>query len=260
MHRRRGGDGGHDDDMPVDTAALNRLARRQGGALARSQVLAAGGTSSWLRGRVRQRQWQRPHPGVYVVFTGPLPWRARTWAGVLYAGAGAVLGYEAAGHDAGLLARAPGTVDVLVPASRMVRPQPGLRMHSRTHLVRDQLLATPPRTRLEPTVLDLVSRCADVDAVVATVTAGVRRGASPEGLLEMLADQVRHRWRRALLDVLADADLGVESTLEWHFHHGVERRHGPSPGRAPVAPQGGRPVDPRRPQVPAVSAAGRAGW
>ena len=107
--------------MPVDPAVLERL---------------------WLGGRVRLKQWQRIHPGVYAVFTGPLPWRSRTWAAVLYAGEGAALGFEAAGHDAGLLPRPPGMVDVLVPGQRRVRDRPGLRQALAACRAGDTLVVT----------------------------------------------------------------------------------------------------------------------
>ncbi len=212
--------------MPFDVAALNRLARRQGGCLTRPQVLAAGGTPTWLRGRVGRRQWRRAHPGVYVTFTGPMPWRTRAWAALLYAGPGAVLAFEAAGHQIGLVPKPPATVDVCVPATRRVRNQPGVRVHARKHILRDRVLDDPPRMRVAPTVLDLVTRCLTADAVVSVVTVGVRCGMHPDAVLDLLEGLPAHRWRGLVRDVLADADAGVESTLEWHYHHRVERDHG----------------------------------
>lgn len=212
--------------MPADVDSIERLARRHRGAVTHAQALAAGATPTWIGGRVRRRQWQRALPGVYVTFTGPLPWRTRAWAALLYCGEGAVLGFEAAAYESHLVSEPPATVDVWVPAHRRVQDQPGLRVHRRTHLERDRVLTRPPRTRRVATVLDLVTRCRNAEAVVATVTTATRQGVSPDGVLALLATLPRHRWRRLLFDVLADADAGVESTLEWHYHHRVERDHG----------------------------------
>ncbi len=213
--------------MPDHFAArLQRLASRQGFCLTRRQVLAAGATQKWLRVRLETGRWKRVHPGVYVTFTGPIPWRTRAWAAVLYAGEGAVLGFEAAGYDAGIVRSPPATVDVWVPLARNARSRPGVRVHRRTCLPRDGMQTDPPRTRTDPTVLDLTSRCLDADAVVGVLTEGLRRGASADGVLALLAERPRQRWRRLLLEVLADCEVGVESPLEWHYHRDVVQRHG----------------------------------
>lgn len=88
------------------------------------------------------------------------------------------------------------------------------------------MLTDPPRTRLHPTVLDLTSRSANADALLGLLTQGIRRGTTPDALLELLAERPRQRWRRLLRDLLADCDLGVESALEWRYQHDVVRRHG----------------------------------
>jgi len=137
-----------------------------------------------------------------------------------------VLGFEAAAHEQGWLARPPRTLDVWVPATRQVRDQAAVRLHRRQDLPEHRVRTDPPTTRREITVLDLVTRCADADAVVGVVTRAVRAGTSPQVVLEVLDTRPAQRWRRLLRDVLGEAEEGVESPLEWHYHRDVERAHG----------------------------------
>ena len=67
------------------------LRGRQGGAFSRAQARAHGITDKVLLGRRRARQLQRVHRGVYVDFTGPLPWETRMWAAWLSCGPEAAL-------------------------------------------------------------------------------------------------------------------------------------------------------------------------
>lgn len=211
--------------MPVDPVLVQRLTRRQGGAVGRAQLLALGASDKWVRVRAG-RHWQRVHPGVYVAHTGPLTWRNRAWAALVYAGEGAVLGFEAAAHEQGWAPRPPRTVDVWVPSTRRVQDQPGVRAHRRQDLLEHRVLTDPPTSRREITVLDLVTRCRDADGLVDVVTRAVRAGASPRSVLDVLATRPAQRWRPLLVDVLAEAEEGVESPLEWHYHRDVERAHG----------------------------------
>ncbi len=193
--------------------------------MGRAQLIDLGASPKWVRVRA-SRDWQRVHPGVFVTHTGPLTWRNRSWAALVYAGDGAVLGHEAAAHEQGWLIRPPRTIDVWVPAARRVRDQPTVRIHRRQDLLEHRVLTDPPTTRRENTVLDLAARCQGADGLVGVVTRAVRSGASPAGVLDLLAGRSSQRWRPLLRDVLAEADAGVESPLEWRYHRDVERAHG----------------------------------
>ena len=211
--------------MPTTEDLVRRLARRQGGAVGRAQVLALGASEKWVRVRAA-RDWQRAQPGVYVTHTGPLTWRNTAWAALVYAGEGAVLGFDAAAHEQGWVRRPPRTVDVWIPSTRRVRDQPTVRVHRRIDLPDHRVLTDPPTTRREITALDLVTRCRDDDGLVDVVTRAVRAGTSPAAVLDVLATRPAQRWRSLLVDVLAEAEEGVESPLERHYHHDVERAHG----------------------------------
>ncbi len=206
------------------TDALARRALRQAGVLARPQVLAAGRSDAWLAWRLRRGDWRTLHPGTYVTHTGPVGWRTRAWAGVLYAGPGAALGGRSAAYDLGIVRRRPDLVDVVVPAHRRVRGQPGLRVRRRAGLDTCTVQASPPRTRVDETVLDLLAGLPDEDAVVALLCDGLRAGAHPRTLQDLLA-RSRGSWRGLALEAVEECEAGVESALEHRFRRDVLRRH-----------------------------------
>ncbi len=68
--------------------------------------------------RVEDRRWQRLQVGVYAVFSGPVPHRARLWAAVLRAGNGAALSHQSAAELDGLTDKPSSPIHVTIPASR----------------------------------------------------------------------------------------------------------------------------------------------
>jgi hypothetical protein len=56
-----------------DLAEWTTIRRRQEGAVSRAQLCARGVTPAAMRANVAAGRWQRPLPGVFVTFTGPLP-------------------------------------------------------------------------------------------------------------------------------------------------------------------------------------------
>lgn len=205
---------------------LQRLARQQAGVLARRQVVSAGETDDWIAWRLARGTWRALHPGTYVTFTGPLPWRTLAWAGVLYAGRGAALAGRSAGFDLGIVRRRPSVIEVAVPSDRRVADQPGLRVRTRADLASCVVRAQPPRTRRDETVVDLLPTCRNEDAVVGLLCDALRVGADPDLLRELLAPRPRWRWRGLVTEVLANCELGVESPLERRFHLDVLLAHG----------------------------------
>jgi hypothetical protein len=212
--------------MPnADDRAIYRLARRQQGAISRAQVLASGGSASMLRGKMRSGRWRRIWPGVYVTFTGPIPWMTRAHAALLYAGSGAVLGPRASSYLHRISKTPPRTIDVLVPSTRTVVDQPGLRVSGGARPER-AAPSQPRHLHRAATVVALLELARTDDELVAALCDGVRAGCPPEALLEELATRARMPQRRLLQDMLAEVQAGIESPLERRFHHDVERRHG----------------------------------
>lgn len=209
-------------------AALRQTARDQSGIVSRKQALDSGMLQSTIRSKLRTGRWQRVHRGVYATFTGPLNRHAQLWAAVLYAGPGAVLSHETAAEVDCLVDRPSAAVHVTVPGSRRVHPVPGLRVHRSRHL-RDLRFPAGelPRTWIEDTVLDLADTKRELDEVCALVTAAFGRRQTSAGMMRtVLAERKFHRWRREIGELIAAADDGTHSVLEFRYDRDVERAHG----------------------------------
>ncbi|CAN5698165.1 hypothetical protein BH24ACT13_BH24ACT13_09640 [soil metagenome] len=221
---------------PVDIASseLARLAAVQHGALSRGQARALGVTDEVITSNVTTCRWQRPFPGIYVTFTGPLPYTTRVWAALLYAsrgnraGEGAMVSHETAAYLQGLRESPPTQVHLTVAGRRRVRAQPGVAIHrsavtsGRRHPVR-----VPPQTRVEDTVLDLIDQATHVDTVVALLSGACQRRLTTAARLSAAAARRRRcRWRRLCEEVLTDVAEGVQSALERRYYRDVERAHG----------------------------------
>ena len=203
------------------------LARARAGVVSRPQALEQGLTLGQIKAILRRRQWQSHLPGVYATFTGPVAPRARVWAALLYAGAGATASHGTAAWLWGLRKDFPARIDVCVPFGRRVDNQPGLRVSSRRNLeaVRHPVLL-PPRTRVEDPVLDLAEQAVQADEVVALLTGACQRRLTSAARLGGYASRRRRlRWRGLVADVLGDVQVGVQSPLERHYRV-LERAHG----------------------------------
>ena len=216
MHRR--------SEIPAE---LSRLAGLQGDVLTREQAIGFGVTDRPLGRLVASGRWQRLARGVYYLQSGPPPWLAWAWAGVLVGGDAARLAGLAAAH-LHAIAEAPDQLDVLVPLSRGLplttgpwsfrREGPGVRGR--------RSVGMPPRLGLEDTVLDLVAVCTDPSEVVGWVTSAVQtRRTSPARLRRALASRRLQRHRRLLEDLLLDVAAGAVTPLELGYLRKVERPH-----------------------------------
>lgn len=154
----------------------------------------------YIAGQVNGQRWRRVRPGVYFTFTGPASFAAHVWAGVLYGGDGAVASGETAAFLCGLTDRAPSYIEISVVARRRVDDQrghddiPSLRVRRVVHLSRRRHPSrSPPQTRIEDTVLDLIDRAASADRVVSLITGSCQ-------ILDDVRDGVQspleRRWRK----------------------------------------------------------------
>ncbi|MBA8796189.1 very-short-patch-repair endonuclease [Friedmanniella endophytica] len=217
MHRRE----------PVP-AILLRLARAQADVVSREQALGCGlGRHTWTR-LTRDGLWTRLAPGVARTLPGPVPWPSWAWAGVLTGGDRARLGGRAAGFCWGLLDRAPGEIDVLVPSAtapptvdgpwRFVRERPGVRD--------PRSPGDPPRALLEDVAVDLASSGPEHE-VVDWLTAAVQtHRTDPRRLLAAVRRRSRLRYRARITALLKDLADGAHNALELAYLREVERAHG----------------------------------
>lgn len=85
---------------------------------------------------------------------------------------------------------------------------------------------SPPCTRVEHTVLDLIETSATFEQAYDWICRAIgRRRTTPDRLRQAMAARPRMRWRQDLELALDDAQ-GVLSVLEHRYVRGVERPHG----------------------------------
>lgn len=210
--------------MDHQLAAVLAHARTQDHCITTRECGRLGLSRKRIHWLVRHGHWKRMHQGVYVAHSGAVTWRQRARAALLYAGADAALSHEAAGYARELVSQPPRIIDVSIPASRRVNASHGIRIVRRSSMppTSGRLRATNP----EHTVVDLLDRARSVDDAMGVITQACRRGVSPWALREVIASRGRLRHRRLVGDLIAEADLGIESPLERRYHHDVERAHG----------------------------------
>ena len=212
-------------DVPAELAEMVRL---QHGVLTVAQAQAAGISRDMLRSRARTGHWQRLHDGVYATFSGEPGRAAILQAAVLRAGPGAMLSHQTAAELTGLADERSSLVHLTVPGDRRVRPVSGLVIHYSVRA--DQIrhpAQSPPRTRVEHTVLDLTDAHLTFDGAYGWVTRALgRRLTTAELLRGAMAQRGRLRWRAQLAEVLGADWAGVHSGLEYRYARDVERPHG----------------------------------
>lgn len=180
--------------------------------------------------------------GVYAAYSGRPARTAILWAAVLRCGPDAVLSHFTAAEIDQLVDRPARAIYVTIPEGRKVRIAPSevagglppivlhrsLRLDAARHPAR-----TPPRMRIEETVLDLVNVSATFDAAFGWLTTGCgRRLVTPWQLSAAAAQRPRLRWREDLRGALEEITDGVMSGLERRYVRDVERPHGlPKPQR-----------------------------
>jgi len=215
--------------MPLLT--LGQVLRDQDGVLDAAQACAAGVTFESLKNQLRYGRWQRLHRGVYAAFSGTPTRRAELWAALLRAGPDAILSHHTAAELYGLLdARSP-VIHITVPHDSNPARRgriPGVVIHRSRSIPRIRHPAlTPPRTRVEDTVLDLIECSRSFDEAYDWICRAIgRRRTTPERLREAMHARPRVRWRRDIELALGDAGAGALSLLELRYVRGVERPHG----------------------------------
>lgn len=210
------------------SGGLQNLLDRQSGIVSRAQAVRIGLAPAAIDNQLRSGRWQRLQHGVYATFTGPPSREAVLWAVLLRSGPAAALSHRTAAelHN---LAEAPSrVVHVTVPAWQRVEPISGVVLHhSRAFDKIVHPTASPPRTRVEHTVLDLSESCESFDDAFAWLCRAVGRGlTTPQLLSSAMAERSRLRWRADLLIAVGDIGAGVLSLLERRYVCDVERPHG----------------------------------
>jgi hypothetical protein len=205
----------------------------QRGVVDRRQALSLGFTERRIQHRLATGKWQRVYEGVYATFSGTLSRDARLWAAVRRAGDGAMLSHQTAAEVQGLIDKPAGTDIHLTVAIRrrpaQGKPVRGIVIH-RSGQSFPQFPAGSwklPRTRIEDTVLDLVSAAETFEHAYGWIARAVSRDLVTIATLRGALDgRTRVRWRAWLADALEDSGDGVNSSLERRYVRDVERAHG----------------------------------
>jgi hypothetical protein len=223
-------------DVPddPDNPYLANVVARQYGVVSMPQLKKAGVSRMLPRRRLYANRWQEPHHGVYAVFSGRLDRMATIWAAILRCGDGATASHETAAELDGLCDTVGKRVHVTVSASnrRVKGTLDGIRVHYSRRLLQTRHPArTPPRTRLEETVLDLVDVAKTARNAADWITTAVRkRMTTPARLAEALARRKRFTRRAMVEAMLLDVDDGAHSGFELQHLNKVERAHNLPPG------------------------------
>ncbi len=236
------------------TARLSRqseeLIRFQRGIIARWQADSPAdlvAIDSLLRGD----RWRAMYRGVYAAYTGPHTRESVLWAAVRRCGPGAALSHFTAAELDGMADRRRDAVHVTIPAGQRVsissRERPGdlaqvivhrsARLPAAMHPAR-----TPPRTRMEETVLDLAELARSFDDAFFWLSAACsNRLVTPDQIRASAGCRKKLRWRADLAAALEEISDGIMSNLERQYVRNVERPHGlPRPKRQARMRQGAR--------------------
>ncbi|GGU09747.1 type IV toxin-antitoxin system AbiEi family antitoxin domain-containing protein [Nocardioides albus] len=228
-----------DTDIDAERTARDLAARRmwaarelelQDGVASRAQLTWGGYSPNGIRRAIRRRELQPVHRGVYVTHTGPLTWRQRAWAAVLYAGPAALCGPSVL--EPKLTDESHGPIHVAIDHTRRLDPPPGIVVHRVVGLSRQMFAgARPPRLKLEDNAL-LRARGATSEMEVIGLLADTigRRGVTTNAVRTALKRHPRLSRRAFVIDLLADIDAGACSVLEHAYLIRVERAHGLPPG------------------------------
>ena len=232
MTLSRTGTGLDADSMPaVLTPECLLLLDRQEGVITVGQAVATGMSEKRVRDQVRAGRWQAMHRGVYAAFTGKPCRTAELWGVLLRAGPDAVLSHHSAAEVWGLLNGVSPVIHVTVPHDSdpdRYGNFAGVVIHRSRSLKRSRHPAlTPPRTRVEETVLDLADCARNFDEAYAWICRAIgRRRTTAARIHAALETRQRIRWRQEIELALGYARGGALSVLELRYVRGVERPHG----------------------------------
>lgn len=217
--------------MGPDIERWSEFTDAQAGIITRAQCVGSGLPSATIRGRVRSGRWRRLERGIYASFTGDPARDGVLWAALLRAGPDAVFSHQTAAELYGLLKQPSSLIHITVPADRHPARWtkiPGVVIHRSTSVCRTRHpVLSPPRTRVEDTILDLIAASGSFEEAYDWICRAIgERRTTAERLRQTMDARARFRWRRDIELALSDADEGAMSLLELRYVRGVERPHG----------------------------------
>jgi hypothetical protein len=209
--------------------SLREVVAWQAYVVSRQQLLTAGVPRSTVISRVERGHWERLRPGAYRTVGGDVPWEAHLWAASLYAGAGALLSHETAANMLGLTARRHPEIQLVIPKSRRVLPQPGLliRRSGFEYLRWRSMPGLPPCTFFTETVIDLVAAADNLDDAITWVSRGMTGRRIKADDLKVAAKARRpFRWGEQAEELIDAVAGGSHFPLEYRYDRDVAHAHG----------------------------------
>jgi hypothetical protein len=207
----------------------------QHGILARWQSAECSSDLRAIASLLRADRWQTLYRGVYAAQTGPPSRQGTLWAAVLRCGPTAALSHFTAAELDGLTDRPseaihvtiPGQLRVWLSADEFSHGPPRIILHRSARLLSAKHPArTPPRTRIEETVLDLVELAPTFEGAFGWLSAGCgRRLVTPDHLRAAAERRPKMRWRSDVMTALEEITEGVLSNLERGYVRRVEVPH-----------------------------------
>lgn len=198
--------------------------------VSRPQAMEMGLGAAAIRNRLRYGDWQQLGFGVYAAFTGAPKREAEIWAALLRGGPGSVLSHWTAAERHHLTDKPSAAIHLTVPWERHPARRakvPGIVIHrSRSIGFARHPVMTPPCTRVEHTVLDLIEAAGDFPEAYDWICRAVgRRRTTADRIHEAMDERPRMRWRRDLELALGHAREGALSLLELRYVRTVEQPH-----------------------------------
>lgn len=221
---------------PAFPEPLNGLADRQAGIVTWEQALQLGMPAKTVRKLVTDGYWTRLSSGIYLTHAMRPAWSSLAWAGALVGGPEAASTGKAALRLDSIIAEEELPIHFLLPFSASYRPPNSWWRFSRTRTP-FRAMGELPRVPIERVIIDL---CATEPgrALHWVMLAVGSRKTTASRLREQLDEISRHPIRAELKEILADAEQGVHSPLEYAYLRNVERAHGLSGGRRQVRSRG----------------------
>ncbi|TDD41108.1 hypothetical protein E1288_33825 [Saccharopolyspora elongata] len=215
--------------MREDQERWVKLVDSQHGVVGFEQLSDFGVSWSAVRAHLAANRWQRVLPGVYSVFTGPLPRSSLISAALQYGGSWAVLSHRTAAEEWGMLPFEDASpVHITVPYPNSAISQPPLVQMHRSRAYRHIVAPTvPPRTNREDTIIDLAA--AEPSAERARNTFVQLVGSTRIELWRVhsqLELRPSFRYRKVLKQALDLLRGGALSALEAEYVLKVEQEHG----------------------------------
>jgi hypothetical protein len=204
---------------PARLAALEPLATRQSGVLARRQLTALGWTDGQVDHEIDYGRWHVPARGVVALQNSTLDDTQRLWLGIVYAGPDARLSHLTGARAAGL--RWTGgdqIIDVLTAKGDLVPPLAGFTFHQTRRPYQRWVSPTavgPPRLPLEHCALLAAERDHSLRRAIGLLAACVQQRLTTPDRLQHTIPQLRKlRHKQHFSLALGDIAGGAESFAE----------------------------------------------